>query len=156
MSDIRFSGIVEEDMTDLDEEVFVRAGERVYGNLNYYGETPYIFGEIEDVDPEYVAPAFWVPVLPESIEAEIFGVKIPFARLRELAAAEREGRVVVLPVAVDELAYTPDGDAIVKNWDITARVTFCVPHRSGIYWSDKYSVFILLIRSQVVNCVLVY
>ena len=86
MSDIRFSGIVEEDMTDLDEEVFVRAGERVYGSLNYYGETPYIFGEIEDVDPEYVAPAFWVPVLPESIEAEIFGVKIPFSRLRALAA----------------------------------------------------------------------
>ena len=44
----------EKDMTDFDEEVFVRAGERVYGNLNYYGETPYIFGEIEDVDPEYV------------------------------------------------------------------------------------------------------
>ena len=69
---------------------------------------------------------------------------ISLARLRELAEAEREGRVVVLPVAVDELAYTPEGDAIVKNWDITARVTFCVPHRSGIYWSDKYSDFDIL------------
>ena len=69
---------------------------------------------------------------------------IGISRLRELADAEREGRVVVLPVAVGELAYTPEGDAIVKNWDITARVTFCVPHRSGIYWSDKYSDFDIL------------
>lgn len=91
MSEIRFSGIVEEDMTDLDEEVFVHAGERVYGNLNYYGETPYIFGEIEDVDPEYVAPAFWVPVLPESIEAEICGVKFSIDHLRALAATEPKG-----------------------------------------------------------------
>ena len=107
MSEIRFSGIVEEDMTDLDEEVFVRAGERVYGNLNYYGETPYIFGEIEDVDPEYVAPEFWVPVLPESLEAEIFGEKIPFARLRELAKAEREGNVPKLNLG-DKVYWLPD------------------------------------------------
>ena len=141
MSDIRFSGIVEEDMTGLDEEVFVRAGERVYGNLNYYGETPYIFGEIEDVDPEYVAPAFWVPVLPESIEVEMFGTKIPFDRLRELAEAEKDGRLVVLPVAEGGTAATPDGDAILNSWDIVARVTFCNEKRSHVYWKDKYADF---------------
>lgn len=140
MSDIRFSGIVEEDMGDLDEEVFVHAGDRVYGNLNYYGKTPYILGDIQDVDPEYVAPEFWVPVLPESIEAEIFGVKIPFARLRELASAEREGRLVVLPKVGDKLYYAPypkgakdcrgelfflrncgDGSGIVKGVSVTVK-----------------------------------
>lgn len=69
---------------------------------------------------------------------------IPLPRLCELAEAERDGRVVVLPVAVDEIASTPEGNAFVKNWDVTARVQFCTPHRSGTYWSDKYSDFDIL------------
>jgi len=40
------------------------------------------------------------------IEAvEIGGVSIPLTRLRELASAEREGRVVVLPCKVTDLLY---------------------------------------------------
>ena len=71
-------------------------------------------------------------------------VGITTARLRELAEAERDGRVVVLPVAVDEIASTPEGNAFVYNWDVTARVQFCTPHRSGTYWNDKYSDFDIL------------
>lgn len=66
---------------------------------------------------------------------------IPLARVRELASAEMEGRAVVLPVAVDGLAETCGGQAVVKNWDIVARVTFCEPRNSGKYWNDKYADF---------------
>lgn len=69
------------------------------------------------------------------------GYEIPLARLRELAAAEREGRVVVLPVAEGETAETPDGAAILNCWDIVARVTFCNEKRSHLYWKDKYADF---------------
>ena len=66
---------------------------------------------------------------------------ISLARLRELADAERDGRVVVLPVEVGGIAETSAGKAIVKNWDIVARVTFCEPLGDGKYWGDKYADF---------------
>lgn len=69
---------------------------------------------------------------------------VPLSRVRELATAEREERVVVLPVAEGELSDTPEGNATVENWDITARVKFCTPHHEGFYWSDRYSDFDIL------------
>lgn len=67
--------------------------------------------------------------------------RIDLARLRELADAEKDGRLVVLPVAEGGTAATPDGDAILNSWDIVARVTFCNEKRSHVYWKDKYADF---------------
>ena len=47
-------------------------------------------------------------------------VGITTARLRELADAEKDGRLVVLPVAEGGTAATPDGDAILNSWDIAS------------------------------------
>ena len=66
---------------------------------------------------------------------------IDMNRLRELAIADREGRVVVLPVAVGGLAETTAGKVIVNNWDVVARVTLCEPLNDGKYWGDKYDDF---------------
>ena len=66
---------------------------------------------------------------------------IPLSRVHELATAEIEGRAVVLPVAVDGLAETTGGKAIVNCWDVVARVTFCEPRNNGKYWDDKYADF---------------
>jgi hypothetical protein len=96
MSDIKFSGAVEEDIYDMaGDELLMGAGDRVRGNLSFYDGTPYILGDIEDVCEEYCSPEYWYPVLEDSIEAELFGITMPLDRLRELAAAEREGRVYV-------------------------------------------------------------
>ena len=62
-------------------------------------------------------------------------------RLRAIAEAERDGRLVVLPVAEGQTAETPDGAAILNCWDIVARVTFCNEKRSHLYWKDKYADF---------------
>ena len=67
--------------------------------------------------------------------------EISYSRLRELAEAEKDGRLVVLPVAEGGTAATPDGDAILNSWDIVARVTFCNEKRSHVYWKDKYADF---------------
>lgn len=78
---------------------------------------------------------------PEEAERLRVTEKISLYRLRELADADAEGRVVVLPVAVDGIAETSAGQAIVKNWDVVARVTFCEPLNEGKYWGDKYADF---------------
>ena len=73
---LQFCGTVKRDMTDMGGEIFVHAGDQVFGYLNYYGKTPYILGKIEDVCDEYVAPEFWVSVRPETLKIIVNGCSV--------------------------------------------------------------------------------
>lgn len=58
-------------------------------------------------------------------------LEVPLSRLRELAEAEREGRVVVLPCKVGDLIYDIRGD-----WETGKRLL--VPHRvRSVYTEQK-------------------
>ncbi len=73
--------------------------------------------------------------------AEYEALRTDIDRLRELCSAERDGRVVVLPVSEGSDCATPNGNAKVCNWDICARVEFTPMHGEGKWWHERYADF---------------
>lgn len=67
MKEIRFRGKTKIPTEELDELGLKHEGGWVYGHLAMHGKTPYIVGDLIEVDSECMANEFWVPVHPESI-----------------------------------------------------------------------------------------
>ena len=71
---IRYKAIINYD--DMEESMFVpieKIKEQypdgiIVGNLCYYGNTPYIIGDLVEANDEYCSPEFWYPVHLDSIE----------------------------------------------------------------------------------------
>lgn len=45
-----------------------KAGEFVYGSLVFEGDEPYIVGPVVEVNEDYIALEWWVPVDPTTVE----------------------------------------------------------------------------------------
>ena len=69
MREIKFRGIADLEDDDSIEllNTIVKKGDFVYGNLIYNNGRPYIVGDVADVDDEYIALDFWIPVRPETV-----------------------------------------------------------------------------------------
>ena len=70
MREIKFRGkavLEEDDSVELADRI-VKQGDWVYGNLVFTDNgTPYIVGELVEVDVDYTALHYWIPVRPETV-----------------------------------------------------------------------------------------
>ena len=67
MREIRFRGKTKIPTEELDELGLKHEDGWVYGHLAMHGKTPYIVGDLVEVDSECMANEFWIPVHPESV-----------------------------------------------------------------------------------------
>lgn len=64
---IKFRGKATLSIGELNEREIEHKKGWVYGNLITNGGSPFIFGDIADHEEGWIAPEFWVSVIPESV-----------------------------------------------------------------------------------------
>lgn len=67
MREIRFRGKTKIPTEELDELGLKHEDGWIYGHLAMHGKTPYIVGDLIEVDSECMANEFWIEVIPDTV-----------------------------------------------------------------------------------------